>query len=179
MWLSGVLHVHLHVGVCLHLQAILLWLCNLLCGGLPWETDVFDATHWEESLKATPLKTCQLHAKPGPPSSSSRAFFSVETRSVENKESFHLIRLFPLENLINYRRKLLYWNICSRWQRIPLWLFLLAIVIVSHLIWMQFFLFIDVSGPHRAYLQNVNSVIHLGTCQFSDCSFVWSDALHF
>lgn len=35
--LSGVLHLHLHVACCLHLQAILPGLGNLSCGWLPWE----------------------------------------------------------------------------------------------------------------------------------------------
>lgn len=54
MLLSGVLHVDLHVGCCLHLQAILLAQGKLSCGWLSWEQMFLVPLVGGKALKATP-----------------------------------------------------------------------------------------------------------------------------
>ncbi len=54
VWLSGVLQLHLHVGCCLHLQAILPGPGNLSCGWLPWEQMFLMPLVGGKALKVTP-----------------------------------------------------------------------------------------------------------------------------
>lgn len=100
---------------------------------------------------------------------------ALETWPVENKKSFHLIRLFPLENFINYRRKLLYWNICSRWSRTSCY-FLLS------LFYFFVFTFFFPSDLCWSYLKYVSRLLltYIYECiPLSDCLFVCSSAFHF
>lgn len=65
-----------------HLQAILPGLGNLSCGWLPREQMfLMPLVEEKKALKVTPLKTCQLHDKPGPPSSQEfcQSRFSLST----------------------------------------------------------------------------------------------------
>lgn len=125
MWLSEVLHVHLHVGYCLHLQAIVPGLGNLSCGWLLWEQMFLMPLVGEKLWKWLHKRDASCMTNQGRlvlrNSIGAISLRALVTWPVENKKSFHLIRLFPLENSINYRRKLLHWNICSRWPRTSLW----------------------------------------------------------
>lgn len=53
----------------------------------------------------------------------SSSLLPLETRSVENKKSCHLIRLSPSERALNYRRRNLHFKIRSRWSPLLLLIF--------------------------------------------------------
>lgn len=82
-------------------------------------TDVFDATFWgknfeSDSIKDMPAAWITEAAYSSGILSGAISLQALRTWPVENK-SFYLIKLFPLENFINYKRKKLYCNVCSRW----------------------------------------------------------------
>jgi len=125
LWLSGALHAYLHVGCYLCLQAILPALGNLLCGWLHWEQMFLMPLVREKLWKWLHKTDASCSANQGRlvlrNSISAVPLWAVETWPVENKRSFHLIRLLPCDILINYSKKLFEWNIRSRWPWTPLW----------------------------------------------------------
>lgn len=73
-------------------------------------TDVFDATCRGKNFESDSIKrdaSCMTNQGRLVLRNSAGAISlrALKTRPVENKKTFHLIRLFPLEDFINYRRK--------------------------------------------------------------------------
>lgn len=81
-------------------------------------TDVFDATFWRKNFESDSIKDMPAAWKTKAAYSSgvlsgAISLQALRTWPVENK-TFYLIKLFPLENVINYKRKKLYCNLYSR-----------------------------------------------------------------